>query len=163
MKCLGLAAAIFSLCLNLACRKHQDEESSVETGNSEAAALPKSEAKPPEPEKIAAKTSSKPVEKIPKPSCDALNIPSYTLWIKDLAELRCVSCHNENFAWNAVILTSYLGFKDNAIKAKSRIANNALTKPLDPIEASIFLKWFANGMPENEEDCASDTPNKSDQ
>ncbi|MDQ3231015.1 MAG: hypothetical protein M3Q07_04270 [Pseudobdellovibrionaceae bacterium] len=85
--------------------------------------------------------------------CDTLEIPSYELWIKDLSANHCDSCHNERIAFNGIKFLTYEDWQATAAAAKNRIANNLLTKPLDPIVQGIFLKWFEKGMPRTEKDC----------
>ena len=153
------ASGILLLLMNQACQKdklqdgHQDSQGAAEpapvTASADGFNKTKSSAQTP-----------KPPAPIPKPvsvTCDSLDIPSYEFWIKDLADLRCTRCHNETFAWNGIVLTQYQGFKTYAEKIEYRIANNLLTKPLDPIEQAIFLKWIDNKMPNLEADCAGMT------
>jgi hypothetical protein len=96
-----------------------------------------------------------PVKPEPQVTCDSLNIPSYDLWIRDLSSLRCESCHNEKLSFNGVKLLTYEDYQTYKGLAKVRIETNMLTKPLDPIEQAIFLKWFLNDMPRTEKDCAN--------
>jgi hypothetical protein len=94
-----------------------------------------------------------PVKKEPEITCDSLNIPSYELWIRELSSLRCDSCHNDKLAFDGIKFLTYENWQSVAEAARRRIETNMLTKPLDPIEQGIFLKWFDNGMPNRESDC----------
>ncbi len=147
-----IASGAFLLLLNQSCQKEKMNDESQDSAAAEAV-----EQAPVAPSADNTSKTKKPAPapKLPVVTCDSLDIPSYEFWIKDLADLRCTSCHNETFAWNGVVLTNYEGFKTYTDKVKYRIANNLLTKPLDPIEQGIFLKWIDNKMPNLETDCAN--------
>ncbi|WP_141731642.1 hypothetical protein [Oligoflexus tunisiensis] len=130
----------------VACQK--ESESATEEAVTETAQTAEQQPVTQEP------VTKEPVKEEPEITCDSLSIPSYELWIRDLSELRCDSCHNDKIAFNGIKFLTYEGWVAVAEAAKIRIETNRLTRPLDPIEQRIFLKWFDNGMPRLESDCA---------
>lgn len=142
-----LLPGLMMLILAMSCQKEK-LESTTEEGSAPAQTA---EQKPAATEPV----KKEPVKKEPEVTCDSLGIPSYELWIRELSALRCESCHNDRLAFQGIKFLSYEDWKAVAEAAKNRIATNALTKPLDPIEQGIFLDWFEKGMPNTEKDCAN--------
>ncbi|HET9240001.1 MAG TPA: hypothetical protein VFO10_22255 [Oligoflexus sp.] len=142
-----LLPGLMTLVLAMSCQKEK-LESTTEEGSAPAQAA---EQQPVTTEPV----KKEPVKKEPDVTCDSLGIPSYELWISELSTLRCESCHNDRLAFKGIKFLSYEDWKAVAEAAKNRIATNALTKPLDPIEQGIFLDWFDKGMPNTEKDCAN--------
>jgi hypothetical protein len=137
---LGILAAL--TISQAACQKEKPQDAAVEA---EAVKDTNSNPTPAAKDQVA--------DNQPPPTCTALNIPSYDLWIKDLSALRCDECHNETFAWDGIILTQYEGYTMYTKAIRNRIFYNLLTKPLEPGEQEMFLTWIDNGLPRTENDC----------
>lgn len=87
-------------------------------------------------------------------TCKELEQSSWDRNIRNLAEKRCMDCHNAKFAWNGFQLHTYQLFKENSEASRERLASGDLTIDIFLYEIQIFNDWFDAGMPQTEEDCA---------